>query len=310
VRRFYDWAFAQVAGRELRVERAIAAQHGSPDPSDLLHTRYRLDGFGTDNWPNFQLDGFGTLLWGAAQHLLLSETPLPVAWRASIELVVRYIAALWRLPCYDCWEEFADHIHVSTLAALFGGLTAAGELLGAPSYSNTASTVRSFVLREGVRDGVLSKFLGSSLVDGSLVHVATPYRLLEPNDPLMRATITRIESEWRRNGGGVYRYVEDTYYGGGQGVLLTAYLGWYYSEVGESARALVEWIEHAANEVGHLPEQLAVDLNQPGYLPIWNERWGASACPLLWSHAAYITLRAHVERSGVGSQESGVRSQE
>ncbi len=300
-RRFYDWALTQVAGRELHVERAIAAAaNGAPNAADLLHTRYTLDGkAGTDDWPNFQLDGFGTLIWGAAQHLVLSDTPLPTAWRAPIDLLARYIGALWQLPCYDCWEEFVDHVHLSTLAALYGGLNAANDILGDNRYATQATAIKHMVLSEGVRDGAISKYIGSGLVDGSLVHIATPYRLLEPNDPLMRATVARIESELRRNNGGVYRYTEDTYYGGGQWVLLTAYLGWYYTEVGEleRAEALLEWIERATNTEGHLPEQIAADLNQPEYLPIWNERWGISAQPLLWSHAAYITLRTHLERA-------------
>lgn len=311
-RRFYDWALAQVAKRELHIERAIAAaEHGMPNPRDLLDTRYTLDGReGDEDWPNFQLDGFGTLLWGVAQHLTARGETLPESWRAPVDLLARYIGALWRLPCYDCWEEFADKIHMSTLAALYGGLNAAALLTGDSAYFTTAHAIRAFVLGEGVRGGAVAKFVGSSLVDGSLVHVATPYRLLEPDDPLMRATIARIEAELRKNGGGVYRYAEDSYYGGGQWVLLTAYLGWYYSEVGEleRAQALLAWVERAVNEAGELPEQVAVDLNQPEYLPIWNERWGTSARPLLWSHAAYITLRAKLEQTPHSSELQSITS--
>lgn len=107
----------------------------------------------------------------------------------------------------------------------------------------------------------------------------------------MRNTITRIERELRRDGG-VHRYAEDSYYGGGEWVLLTAYLGWYYVETGVLHRAheLLSWIERRATQNGALPEQVAANLNYPEMLPVWNERWGTSACPLLWSHAAYLTL--------------------
>jgi GH15 family glucan-1,4-alpha-glucosidase len=293
-RRFYGWAMAMVIQRAAAVERAIAAAPGGqPAPADLLDTRYSLDGaVGTEEWPNFQLDGFGTLLWGVREHLALTAAALPGDWRPAIGLLARYLAALWRLPCYDCWEEFGDRVHTATLAALYGGLSAAAELLGDASHAHTAAAIRAYVLDRCVTGGCLSKFVGSSAVDASLLHVATPYRLLAPDDPLMRATVARIESELRRAGGGVHRYADDSYYGGGEWVLLTAYLGWHYVERGEPERAqpLLAWIERSATAEGLLPEQVAAHLNHPDMLPVWNERWGTSACPLLWSHAAYLTL--------------------
>lgn len=292
-RRFYDWAAAMVTQRAAAVERAIAAApYGQPAPEDLLDTRYTLDGaVGTDDWPNFQLDGFGTLLWGMREHLRINRAALPSEWRPAIELLARYLGALWQLPCYDCWEEFGDKIHTATLAALYGGLEAAAALLNTSEYATTAAAIKAFVLDHCVAGESLSKFVGSPLVDASLIHVATPYRLLAPDHPLMRNTITRIERELRRDGG-VHRYAEDSYYGGGEWVLLTAYLGWYYVETGVLHRAheLLSWIERRATQDGTLPEQVAANLNYPEMLPVWNERWGTSACPLLWSHAAYLTL--------------------
>ena len=292
--RFYEWAAATVRARAEAVERAIlSAAAGQPAPEDLLHTRYTLDGaVGADEWPNFQLDGFGTLLWGMAEHLRLSHARMPEDWRAAASLLARYLGALWRRPCYDCWEEFAEHVHTSTLAAIYGGLLAAAPLLGDDAPARDAAAIRQFVLRHCVSGGSLVKFVGSGAVDASLVHAATPYRLLGPGDPLMRAAVERIESELRRDGGGVHRYAADSYYGGGEWVLLTAYLGWHYVERGEPARAraLLDWVAAQADEQGHLPEQVAAHLNQPEMLPVWEQRWGTSARPLLWSHAAYVTL--------------------
>ena len=300
--RFYDWAIRMVTARAASTERAIAAalQGGTPDPDDLLHTRYTLDGeIGGEEWPNFQLDGFGTLLWGLAAHLDTRASPLPDAWRPAVDLLARYLGALWSRPCFDCWEEFGDRVHIATLAALYGGLQAAARLLGDERHAETAADIRHFVLKEGVRDGTLSKFVGSDAVDASLLHVATPYRLLAPDDPLMVATANRIESELRQNGGGLHRYTDDSYYGGGEWVLLTAYWGWYHIERGEPnrARPLLAWIERQADGDGLLPEQVADGLNHPAMLPVWEERWGPSACPLLWSHAAYLTLIAKLRHA-------------
>ena len=88
------------------------------------------------------------------------------------------------------------------------------------SYAAEAEKIRAFVLENGVVDGAVIKFLGTTWVDASLIHVSTPYRLLAPNDPIMRATIARLETELLVPGGGIHRYVADNYYGGGEWILL------------------------------------------------------------------------------------------
>ncbi len=306
--RFYEWAATMVVSRATQIERAVsaAADGGTPAPEDLLHTRYTADGqVGDGDWPNFQLDGFGTLLWGLAEHVSLSHGSLSDTSREAVRLLACYLSALWKMPCYDCWEEFGDKIHTATLAAIYGGLNAATRLLGgydgagqAGQAGQAAAEIKDFVLNQCVVDGTLCKFVGNPTVDASLLHVATPYRLLAPDDPLMKATVARIESELRQDSGGVHRYAEDSYYGGGEWVLLTAYLGWYYIDCGkpESAQSLLRWVGEQAEEDNMLPEQAPVHLNYPPMLAIWEERWGPIARPLLWSHAAYLTLN-HYRRT-------------
>lgn len=303
---FYSWATRMVVRRADQVEKVIAVVQagGMPAPEDLLHTRYTLDGeIGTDDWPNFQLDGFGTLLWGLSTHQAFTEEPLSHTERTAVDLLARYLAALWRLPCYDCWEEFGDKVHPATLAAIYGGLNAAAGLSGNDAHVQDAAKIKEFVLSRCVSDGSLCKFVGNPAVDASLLHTATPYRLLLPDDPLMQKTVERIEAELRRGPSGVSgvrRYAEDSYYGGGEWLLLTAYLGWYYVEQGKlaEARELLGWIEAHAEEKGQLPEQVPERLNYPDMLPVWEERWGPVASPLLWSHAAYITLSSHLANNG------------
>jgi len=107
----------------------------------------------------------------------------------------------------------------------------------------------------------------------------------------MQATVERIETSLVQ-GGGVHRYPTDTYYGGGEWVLLAGWLGWYYVRAGdpERARHLLDWMTTQAGEDGSLPEQIAASLNDPNYLRPWEQRWGPSARPLLWSHAMYLIL--------------------
>jgi GH15 family glucan-1,4-alpha-glucosidase len=293
-RRFHDWASLTVLRHAEKAARAIErAQRGEPLGDDYLHTRYTLDGHeGINDWPNFQLDGFGTWLWALAEHLRLTAASLPSRWREAVNLTGSYLAALWRIPCLDLWEEHQDKIHPYTLAAVYAGLQAIGELTGDAGWIATAEEIRRFVLEHGVQGGRLVKYVGSEATDASLVGMATPYRLLAPDDPIMRATVAKIEADLRHQAGGVHRYANETYYGGGEWVLLTAWLGWYYVEAGEQARAreLLAWVEAQADEEGNLPEQIPQTLNDPRMLQPWVENWGSIACPLLWSHAMYLIL--------------------
>ena len=108
----------------------------------------------------------------------------------------------------------------------------------------------------------------------------------------MRATIQVIEMDLFRPGGGVYRYKNDVFYGGGEWLLLTAWIGWYYAEIGhvDKAKKILSWMESQANEDGSLPEQVNDhNLSPTNYRP-WVIKWGPVANPLLWSNAMYLIL--------------------
>lgn len=295
--RFYAWGAKVINAREAVIEQALRKTAcGEPlTAADYLHTRYTLDGAeGSDaQWPNFQLDGIGTWLWGVHQHSQLTGIKqMPAQWAAAAALAARYLAGLWQLPNYDCWEEFGDKVHLHTLAAIYGGLRAYDALLGQPIYADVAAAIRDFVLSQGVVNGHFVKYLGTEAVDASLLGLATPYGLVSPDHPLMKATVAQIESDLRPLFTGVYRYAQDTYYGGGQWLLLTAWLGWHYTQTGETARAraLFAWVEAQADEKGFLAEQVAVDLISPQHYQSWVEIRGSIANPLLWSHAMYLVL--------------------
>jgi len=304
-RRFYDWVAQTVLNRTEAVERCVAAVNRGErlDPLDLLDTRYTADGRRGDDaeWPNFQLDGFGTVLWGLRRHSALTGQPAPPAWDEAARLVARYLAALWPYPNYDCWEEFPDRIAVSTLAAVYAGLHAASTLLGSDDGEGrrataTIAAIEERVRRDGVRDGHLIKQLdGEDTVDASLLWACIPFgdhSLLRPNDPLMRGTVERIEADLIGKAGGVHRYRADTFYGGGEWVLLTALLGEYRAATGDAtgARACHAFIEAQADVWGRLPEQTTAASFHPSRVGEWVDRWGPVACPLLWSHASYLSL--------------------
>jgi len=93
-------------------------------------------------------------------------------------------------------------------------------------------------------------------------------------------------------GGGVHRHLDDTYYGGGEWLLLTALLG-----LAEPARAreCLEWVASHERPEG-LPEQSQDHLLHPESYEPWVEKWGPPPSPLLWSHAMYLTLHSELER--------------
>lgn len=292
--RFHEWAAQAVLRRDGVVDLALERVSGGQplQPECILRTRYSLDGGEEpdEEWPNFQLDGFGTWLWAAGEHRKLGGQPLSETICRAAGVVARYLTALWKQPCFDCWEEFGDRTHPYTLAAIYGGLKAHQELAGV-DHTQTLDAIREFVLAQGVRDGRLVKSIGSPTVDASLLGLATPYRLLEPGDPLAvetRRWIRRLLAPY----GGVRRYPTDTYYGGGEWLLLTAWLGWQSVETGdrETAQLCKQWIEDQADEQGYLPEQATTHPIDECYLPHWERLWGPVAKPLLWSHAMYLIL--------------------
>ena len=295
--RFHQWAAGVINQRASIVERAIvkASRNEPLAPSDILDTRYTVEGkAGDEEWPNFQLDGLGTWLWALQSHQQLSDMILPEAWLQAAGLVADYLAALWKRPCYDCWEEFPENVHMYTLAAIYGGLQAHASLSGV-DHERVLAAIKQYLYEEGVSQGHFVKFVGSEQVDASLLGLATPYCVVNPDHPIMRATAAQIETTLRM-GGGVHRYPTDTYYGGGEWVLLTAWLGWYYTQVGaiEKALGIKQWMEAQADEQGQLPEQIPATLNDSASYEPWRDRWGEIATPLLWSHAQYIILSAAI----------------
>jgi GH15 family glucan-1,4-alpha-glucosidase len=296
--RFHAWCADVINRRAERLERCIErAQSGQPVVlADTLNARYRVDGAeGPDDWPDFQLDGVGTWLWSLSEFVDQTRIrPLPLGWEQAVDLAARYLAALWRTPCYDCWEERGDDIHISTLGAIYAGLVAAVRLVPGLNLADTTQRIREFVLTDGrTPGGELAKSVGLDMVDANLLSVAVPHGLLRPDDPIMQRTAARIERELHTPHSGVHRHLEDVYYGGGAWVLLALWLAWYYLEIGNTQRAdeLISWSANQADADYHLPEQVNTVMLAPAFYDEWVERRGPIANPLLWTHAKYLIVQ-------------------
>jgi GH15 family glucan-1,4-alpha-glucosidase len=233
--RFFDWC-AEVVRRK---------------PEGPWDSRYRLDGMPDESdWPRHQLDGHGLWVWAARGHC--ERHGVPSRWDDALEATARYLAAHWRDPCVDWWEE-RDGRHAATLGSIWAG-TGGDELRAAIDVA-------------------------AERLDGS--HAFLVALGLAPREHL-----ERIEREL-----GYHRHADDEYYGGGEWIILAGFTGWARAACGLDASPQLEWIEAHASPAGELPEQVPPLLRPERYEP-WVERWGPPPDPLLWSHAMYLTLRS------------------
>jgi len=307
---FYKWSIATIDRYRNKLRTCVekAASGLPPTPGVTLHARFTIDGEEIPGrWGNHQLDGLGTWLWAICDHICRSPDPkLRSDWLAPLFAVRDYLMALWRYPCSDCWEENEHQVHTYTLGAIYAGLQALGEIYSDEIACQAASKVREFIQQNAVRDGHLVKSLSDFEVDGSLVALAIPYRVYDPENPVIAKTIDSILEQLATPGGGIRRYLKDTYYGGGEWVILTAWMGWWMAQTAhiEQAVTIHKWIEQQASPAGDLPEQLPRHLMAPDFYGPWVKRWGPIASPLLWSHAMYLILNHALEEPGSFSRES------
>jgi GH15 family glucan-1,4-alpha-glucosidase len=279
--RFFSWCAGVVEARVERMSRR-----------EILDGRFTVDGREVPGaWSSAQLDGYGSWVWALGRHVRrhgIDAGP----WSGAAEVSLRYAADCRRLACFDWWEERRG-IHVATLAALYGGLSA--EVVSEEWASEAADSLREDVLREGIAGGRLSARLGAGGLDASLIAASTPFGLLEPDDPVMEETVRTVESALVV-GRGVHRHPDDEFYGGGLWIVLAALLGWHYARSGRvaDAQAQLEWVVETATADGELPEQVDEHLLRPKKQAKWVERWGPPACPLLWSHALFLTLASEL----------------
>src|SRR5262245_12258443 len=173
---FFGWCVRVIAGRADRIAALVArAARGESVPAtDHLPTRFTIDGREVgEDWWDFQLDGYGAWMLALEAHVRRHGTA-PAGLLTGAEPCAAYLTAFWSEPCYDWWEEHAEGVHPSTLAAISAGLGAALELGVGPDIAAGASAARAaiddLVERRGIVDGHLVKTIDAGpAVDASLV---------------------------------------------------------------------------------------------------------------------------------------------
>jgi GH15 family glucan-1,4-alpha-glucosidase len=298
--RYHEWANRAIGGISALIDRAIDwhRQGKALHPDHMPPARFALDGSNVaDDWPNFQIDGYGTWLWALGQHLLSTgQDAVPEEFHSSVERVGRYLDAFALSPCFDVWEESGSALHTSTLACVYGGLTAAARLLDDKDLLERAQSVQSRVRDGAVRLGRYVKSSESDEIDASILWLSTPFRVVEPGDHYFAETVRTIEARLSLDGG-LRRYPTDTYFGSGAWPVLTASLGWHYVVVGdvEAARRCRDWVADHFDDNGCLGEQFGGERRDPEHYREWVDRWGPPAKDLTWSHAMYVVLCAALD---------------
>ena len=290
--RYHAWVTRTLLSERERIEAAVADPDHAARRGAVLRARYPIDGRATVDmeWPNFQLDGLGTWLWARLDHARRGGRPLEGEEAEAAALAARYLGALWDQPNFDCWEEAGDRRHPSTWGAIALGLHAYADASGDRNAKAATALIQAALASRGTRDGTFTKHEGADAVDANLLGLGVPEAIFGLADPTFQRTLARIERELVT--GGLHRYRADTFYGGGEWVVLNGFLGWVYACQGRSveARRCLAWMDEQANAAGHLPEQVSTNVNDPSMVSVWVERWGPIAQPLLWSHAMYLIL--------------------
>jgi GH15 family glucan-1,4-alpha-glucosidase len=287
---FFCWCCGVLGERAEHVDSLIERHRAGKTVGldEHLHARYTPAGCEVGRpWSNFQLDGYATWVWALARHVDRhgrKDDP----FRDGAQLSLRYVAEFWPEPCFDWWEERLG-VHTATIGAACAALRAGARWF--TEWYELAARIEALVRERCVRGGILRGSVADDRLDASVLACAVPFMLFEADDPLFAATVRALESEGIARGG-VHRYAGDSYYGGGEWLLLTALLGSYFAVAGrgEDARRRLEWVAAQATQEGDLPEQTSEHLLSPAEYEHWVERWGPSASPLLWSHATYMTL--------------------
>lgn len=315
-KKFYLWCAKVMKDQKEKINELIQMKKAGIkiDAQQALTARYTLEGKTTgDDWTDFQLDGYGTWLWGVVEYLdQTNDLEIIPIIKEGVQLTIEYLIHLWDHPCYDCWEEHLDFLHTYTIASILNGFKSisryANEFeLNQEQLKDSIKTISLFLDNNLIhRNGYYQKMIHTTktsaneeLVDASLIGLFVPIKLKNFDTPTMKKTFEKIEQDLYASTGGVYRYLEDEYYGGGEWILLTAWLGWAYVENGDIAKAkdIKAYIESKQTSDGFLAEQLSDNVLLPERLQPWIDKWGQIATPLLWSHAMYLILDEEIKKN-------------
>lgn len=298
--KFIEWGATVVNRYQGKMESCIRTfqQGGTIAEEDFFHTRFTLDGYEVPgHWGFNQFDGLGTWLWFTCRVYMgdLQVNPSSDVINA-LNKTAEYLSIVWPAGCSDCWEEKEGGQHTYTLASIVAGLREYCIWSGKKDISQRTDTVMEYLEKHCLTSNGYIKSVGMDASDANLIGLCEPYNLVSWEDSDFQKTLLRIEKELMTPG--LHRFVADTYYGGGEWVLLTAWIGWLYAKHGrmDEAKKLRKWVESIASPDGFLAEQVPQHLFAPDKYVQWEKDAGKIATPLLWSHAMYLLLVKEIDK--------------
>jgi len=214
------------------------------------------------------------------------------------------------LPSWDLWEE-RHGVHAWTVGAVWAGLQAAaafaedfGEEDLAARYRETAYRMKDAASRR-LWDDKIQRFVRTAVTDGNGDRVLDEvldaslaglwcFGMFDAADARIEATMEAVRKRlWVQSPvGGLARYEDDYYYqvssdkdriAGNPWFVCTLWLAqWYIRKAAkpedmESAAQIMRWAVSHTLPNGLMAEQIHPFTHEP-----------LSACPLTWSHAAFI----------------------
>jgi len=244
-----------------------------------------------------QLDIEGDLLWALWRYVEeTSDHDLPAAYWWAIERMADWTAAHWQEEDASLWEfRDAPRHYTHSLVLCWVALTAAvrlAEVTGRDAevepWREQARLVRELVLRDCLAPDRASFAQRGGLAEVDAALLCLPlYGFVEPDDPLWRQTLRRIEQDLVE-GGLVYRYRRDAMGPARHPFTLgSAWLARAYLCEGRDAeaRAALDQLAAVATPLGLWGEHVE---------PTLGEQRGNF--PQLFPHAGFVAAVAELAR--------------
>ena len=310
---FFDWLLGVVPDgpRTLQVMYGITGEHRLDE-----HILDHLEGYeqsgpvriGNAAYSQLQLDTYGDLL-DCAYLLHKAGKPITRDVWSFLAAAADHVMDIWRRPDSGIWEMRSPPQHfVASKAQCWVALTRASRIARARGLAGNVAgwdAAADAIVREIGTQGVdpvtgsFRQAYGSDQVDASLLQLQLR-KMIRPDDPRMRATVSRIESEldaarWdkRIEKGLIRRYRTSQVDDGlppGEGIFLMCsfWLVDCYAEMGrvDEARALFERLLGYANDVGLYAEEF--DPHEKRHLGNF---------PQAFTHVALINAAAGLEEA-------------
>ena len=202
---------------------------------------------------------------------------------------------IYKHVSYDLWE-MNEGIHLYSLSAIYSAFDSMEKIYlelqkdnkkfklpdDYEELSQYKNEIKEYILNNLVdkNQNILKRNTNDNCMDISILGAVTPFKVFDPNDPIVKNTIQKINLTLRTYTGGILRFEHDSYMGGkNPWPIATLWMYIYYKMVGqeEEANECFNFVINTATDLGFLAEQVDNDKMEA--------KW---VIGLGWSHAMFI----------------------